>query len=223
MGRTMVYHQRASTSSVASELLERWQPSDRVKYAILHVGVNDVRDGLSASDISENIKSCLNQMHVKFPNAYIGFSEILYTGRGDRDSTENKCIYKVNRCIKQFVEEEDYIMISHPRLQSTHCRLFDDDVHISKDGGTAVLVSDIYKASGWRSHRGRLETEPDADGSRRTFYNSNQQRPGVQRQNARPQNRRNPAPVRRGKQAPDMDQMLQLLTLSVLRNYQGNA
>ena len=102
-------HTQTNTVSAVSDVLETWKPSDIVKYAALHVGVNDARNGLTASDIAEGIKSCLNQMHVIFPNAYIAFSEILYVGI-NRESAVNKCIYQVNTLVKQFVEDENYLI-----------------------------------------------------------------------------------------------------------------
>ena len=220
MGRTPSFIQRASTASIALDVLETWTPNSNVKFAVLHVGVNDVRDGLSACDISENVKSCMNQMHTIFPNACIAFSEILYIGRTERDSAFNECITQVNDNLERFIEGENYLMIRHPRLQSPQSRLYDDDIHINKDGGTAVFISKIHNTTGWRSYGARQDTE--TDGERRPYNNRNQRPARNQRLDISSQNPRKPTSSRRGNDESDMDQMLKLLTLSVLRNYQGN-
>ena len=58
MGRAPSFIQRASTTSIVLDLLETWRHNDEMKYAVLRVGLNDVRDGLSARDISDKIKAC---------------------------------------------------------------------------------------------------------------------------------------------------------------------
>ena len=223
MGRTPSFKQRASTSTIAVDMVENWNPSDKVKHAVLHVGVNDIRDGVPVEDIASNLQSSLNAMHRIFPNACIAFSEVLYIGRSDRESVQNRKIKELNTHMWRFTRNHDYIYVTHSTLQATQCRLFDDDVHINGEGGTAVLVSDIYKATGWRAKRENVHTDSD---TKRVFYNRKYQQRGGRRPEVRSNQRgsqRNYTASKRNGGAADMDSMIQLLTLNMLRQYKANA
>ena len=78
MGRLKCFSQRASTTESALKQLQSWEKSDRVQYAILHDGINDVRASMDRSIIISNLKNCLLLMHEKFPNACVAYSEMLY-------------------------------------------------------------------------------------------------------------------------------------------------
>ena len=233
MGSTQSFVQRASTSRSALDILQDWKPNTSAKLAVLHVGVNDIRDGVVVSDIVKILQACLHKMHQVFPNARIAYSEALFIGRENRESAQNKNIKAVNSQMKEFTQKEDYMFISHPLLQSPQCRLFDDDVHINSNGGTAVFVSDVYKATGSRSQRPqrsqRADANTDTDGEPdRVYYSRNyQQRHGrqsdvraEQRKGNRPSNTYRNNQPKRNEGNVDMDNMIQMLTLNMLRKYQ---
>ena len=160
------FTQRSSNTSKALKAIKSFPPNSKVKYAILHEGVNDATDKLPTEEIISNLKLCLSEMHTKFTNACIVYSEILFVGRDSRDSAENVAIKTINEELREFCTDNNFIYSDHPKLQSASCALFDDDKHIDKNGGTAVLVSDIYYASGFRQSRNQRENTT-------TYYNNN--------------------------------------------------
>ena len=70
------FHERASTSDIVLQNLNRWPVNDDVKFVILHNGVNDVRDGKTVSEIEDNLKASLSSTKKRFPRAKSAFSEM---------------------------------------------------------------------------------------------------------------------------------------------------
>ena len=165
MGNLQAYSLQSSTSGKALDIIKSWPSSDKMKYATIHEGVNDVTNKESTHIIINNLKSCLTELRLKFPNACIAYSEILFIGRTNRQSMENLVVDKVNSELKQFCNDNGFTYVPHTSLQSTTCALFRDEKHVNKDGGTAVLVSDIYYATKYKKPRDRT--------GGREFYNSN--------------------------------------------------
>ena len=161
------FSQRASTTGKALEYIKSWPMNSKVKYAFVHEGVNDITDNLSPDLIVRNLKSILLEMRKKYPNAMVCYSDILFIGRGDRQSSENRAVDYVNSEMGTFCTDEGFTRIPHNSLQSTQCRLFTDEKHIDGNGGTAVFVSDIYYATGFRKK---------GENSATTFYNSSRGR-----------------------------------------------
>ena len=174
MGRSPSFIQRTSTTSVALDVIHNWGKNDTVQTAVLHVGVNDVRDDPDATIIADKIKSCLDSNSESFPRADIGFSEILLIGRENHQSSKNKTVIDINARVRDYCQDNGYVYVKHSKLQSPAARsLFDDEVHISNSGGTAVLVSDIQ-----RTLRDRRPPAQDTQpGSTRVFYNRQMRRP----------------------------------------------
>ena len=223
MGRTPAYVQKASTSTVALDILESWKPSKIVKYAVIHVGVNDIRSDVPVDDITNNLQASMDAMNTIFPDACIAYSEVLYIGRGDRESQMNKNIKEVNSLMFRFTRNRNYVYVNHATLQATQCRLFDDEVHINSDGGTAVLVSDIYKAFRWRAQRENANTDTDTE---RVFYNRKYDQREGRRSDVRTRQHRshkNYTTSGNNGRSADMDSMIQLLTLNMLRNFKVDA
>ena len=148
MGRHRSYLQRASTSTTSKKLTSEWPIVENAKYAVLHVGVNDVRDGVANEIIENNIRHSLSNMHLKFPNAHIVFTEIVYVGEECSRPDINGKIKSINETMANFCEQQNFTFVKHTSLQSPECDLYDDDVHINRSGGTATLVSDIHRAVG---------------------------------------------------------------------------
>ena len=173
MGRLQAYSQRASTTGNALKIVKSWPTSNKVKYATVHDGVNDVTDGTQTDTITNNLKCILTVMRNKFPNAKVSYSEILFIGRDNRQSTENQAIEKINGDLREFCDQENFTYIPHASLQSPSCKLFNDQKHINETGGTAVFVSDIYYATEYRKKNDRTSAS--------TFYNSSRVPPANNR------------------------------------------
>ena len=159
MGRHMAQLQRASTSATARKTVDDWPASENMQYAVLHVGVNDVRDRVSTGRVIDNIKYVLNKMHAKFQNAKIAFTEILYVGEESSNPELNNEIKYINDSVENFCDENNFIYVKHKTLQKPDCALYDDNVHIDSSGGTASFVADIHRAVGLHS-KPRLDTDP---------------------------------------------------------------
>ena len=172
MGSRQSFSQRSSNTGKALIAIKSFPTSNKVKYAILHEGVNDVTDKLPTEEIISNLKLCLTELHTKFSNACIVYSEILFIGRDNRDSAENNAIKKINGELREFCSDNNFIYTPHPKLQATSCQLYDDDKHIDRNGGTAVLISDIYYASGFRQPRNQRDNM-----NATTYYNNNRKNP----------------------------------------------
>ena len=210
MGRSPSFIQRTSTTSVALDVIHNWSKNDTVQTAVLHVGVNGVRDDPDATIIADKIKSCLDSMSESFPRADIGFSEILLIGRENHQSSKNKTVIDINARVRDYCQDNGYVYVKHSKLQSPAARsLFDDEVHISNSEGTAVLVSDIQ-----RTLRDRRPPAQDTQpGSTRVFYNRQMRRPNGRRQNYQNVTRENSQ-----HQDMDMNNMIKLLTINMLSN-----
>ena len=213
MGALSTFSERASTSQEGAEKIRNWKRNENVEYAICHSGVNDVRANKDSGVIIDNLRSLLLNMCIKFPNAKIGYSEMLYVGRGNRNSRENKAVHRINKEIRDFCTENELCYITHSNLQEESCDLYDDDVHLDNKGGTAVLCSDIFRAIGYRSRRLRDTGRSDQNGSSagrtgdRTFYNRNF--PDVRNSSQRGQN---------GALNMDMmNQLTQMMCINMLR------
>ena len=210
MGRSPSFIQRTSTTSVALDVIHNWGKNDTVQTAVLHVGVNDVRDDPDATIIADKIKSCLDSMSESFPRADIGFSEILFIGRENHQSSKNKTVIDINARVRDYCQANGYVYVKHSKLKSPAARsLFDVEVHISNSGGTAVLVSDIQRTLRDRSPPAQ-DTQP---GSTRVFYNRQMRRPKGRRQNYQNVTRENSQ-----HQDMDMNNLIKLLTINMLSN-----
>ena len=164
MGSMPAFSQTTSTTDHALNVMKEWETSEKVKYAVAHTGVNDVTNGSSSHIIIKNLKKLLNMMYEKFPEAVIAFSEILYIGRGNRNSRENLIVKAINEAMYKFCVENNFIYVSHDSLQKSDCTLYAehgrDPKHIDGRGGTAVFVSDILNATGYRRQQRRAVARP---------------------------------------------------------------
>ena len=221
MGRHMSCLQRASTSTTSKRFTSEWPIVENTKYAVLHVGVNDVRNGVANEIIENNIRHSLSNMHLKFPNAHIGFTEILYVGEECSRPDINGKIKSINETMANFCEQQNFTFVKHSSLQSPECDLYDDDVHINRSGGTATFVSDIHWAVGLHQ-RSRPNTDQRMYGRRlgqhtRGRYDdrvSSSGGPVTGDRGARPSWRQ-----QRNDHA-NLDHMLQLLTINMLQSLQ---
>ena len=104
MGSMPAFSQSTSTTVHALQVLNEWEPSDKVKYAVAHTGVNDITNGTSMHTIISNLKKLLNLMSDKFPQAVIAYSEILFIGRDNHDSNENVSVTKINKALISLIQ-----------------------------------------------------------------------------------------------------------------------
>ena len=107
---------------------------------------------------TSNIRHSLSNMHLKFPNAHIAFTEILYVVEECSRPEINGKIKSINETMANFCEQQNFSFVKHTSLQSPECNLYDDDIHINRSGGTATFVSDIYRAVGFHQ-RSRPNTD----------------------------------------------------------------
>ena len=125
--------------------MNRWTANDNVKFVVLHNGVNDVRDGKTVSEIVDNLKSSLSTIKKRFTRAQSAYSEMLYIGSERSNPEQNEKVKDINRQIRAFCQENGHHFVGHNSLQIGTSDLYDDDVHISRGGGTALFVNDIHK------------------------------------------------------------------------------
>ena len=78
---------RSSTSISARNAINNIAPSDSIKFGVLHVGVNDVRNGSIPDETVGNIERCLTDLKDEYPNATVAFTDILYVGAEIRIQT----------------------------------------------------------------------------------------------------------------------------------------
>ena len=139
--------------------------------------------------------------------------------------------------MKQFCNDNNYSFVQHSALQTGDSSLYDDDVHINRSGGTSLFVGDIHKALGLyrRDNTGAQSQEggdrvffsrqppnrgqsdgghtvpavwtppPDGDGG----PTSEQRQPTVKA----------PEAPHTNMSMTDIDNMLKLLTLNMLRSF----
>ena len=144
--------QRFSTSEITKKHVDEWQRDIDVKYVIIHNGVNDVRDGKSAEYIINNLKGTFTKLSTILPNAELSYSEMLYIGSEISNPELNSKVKAINENMRAWCSENGMTFIPHRSLQTGGDDLFDDNVHISRGGGTALFVSDVHRAVGL--HRG---------------------------------------------------------------------
>ena len=155
-----------------------------------------------------------------FPNAKIGFSEILYFGRGNRNSLKNRTVADINRNVEGFCVERGFSFIKHELLQSDEPDLYDDEVHINRKG-TAVLCANMYNAM--ESRVRPLNREAGHSGTRRFNGNTRPTQPNRARpfhqgraQTDRLDIRSHNRPL---SEDMDMDSMLRILTINMLQKF----
>ena len=159
-------------------------------------------------------------MQMRFQNARVAFTEILYVGAENTQPQFNTVIKSVNDQMENFCSDNGYVFVRHPTLQSPDCDLYDDDVHINRSGGTAVFVSDIHRAIGlYQNARTRLSQVYNRRGfvdRPRRFQDSNARRGDGVGQSRGLSQRQNPAP-----ENSNLNQMLTLLALNMLQTIQA--
>ena len=223
------FSKSTSTTDHALKVVSEWEKSEKVKYAVAHTGVNDVTNGTSAHVIIKNLKKLLTIMSEIFPQAVIAYSEILFIGRGDRDSNYNVAVKKINEALFSFCNEYDFIYVSHDSLQKASCTLYadhgKDPKHLDDRGGTAVFVSDILNATGYRRQQQQRRTNNNRAGGGSsgpagtvlTVYNRNKDQDKRSRQDRRM--RIDEAPLTTGSNLENIsnDQLFKLVCLRMLR------
>ena len=226
IGRHRAQLQRASISAVARKTVDDWPASENTQYAVLHVGVNNVRDRVSTGRVIENEKYVLNKMNAKFQNAETVFTEILYVGEESSNPECNDEIEYINESVESFYDENNFIYVKHKTLQKPDCALYDGNVHMDSSGGTASFVADIHRAVGSHS-KPRLDFYPHMY-CRQAPNNAERNRG---RRGADSGTTTGPAsgPAARSKwegwdQGPNvnLDQMLKLITINMLQLMQLN-
>ena len=181
-----------------------------IVYVVIHNGVNDVRGGKSPEYIVDNLTESLTQLKMTFPNAKLCYSEMLYVGCEQSNPSLNTKVKAVNEKMISLCAENDMLFIPQTSLQTGGDDLFDDDVHIGREGGTAVFVSDVHRAVGL--HRNRRPHYKDS-GRQTQRYNANNynRRPFCGSQyNGKDTSQNSTA---------NWEQLYQLMLLNMMRNF----
>ena len=133
---------RVSTASQARSVIQATQSSQKMEIAILHVGLNDLRQGKSVQQVSSDIEACIRTLSSKYPRASIGYSELLYVGNS---GSLNKLIDDLNEIISMFCARNNYVYIQHRKLQNRD-DLYEDQVHLNNKSGIGHFVKDLHIA-----------------------------------------------------------------------------
>ena len=112
--------------------------------------------------------------------------------------------------------------IPHRSLQTGGDDLFDDNVHISRGGGTALFVSDVHRAVGL--HRGGRprdgQVEQRVVRNKMVSQNVNLRCGNSQNWNQRRRNADNNGVEQDPSSSMNWNQLYQLMLLNVMRNFQ---
>ncbi len=144
-GQKRVAIRRLGTAESAKATLRTWGRCNAVQHFIIHLGINDIREGNDESRLVTCIKKCIDMVSEKCPNASVIFSEILLVGGTQR--TINDKVRRVNDAISNHCKTSSrYIYAKHTALKENDS-LYEDDIHINKDSGTRYFVADIMRAA----------------------------------------------------------------------------
>ena len=120
-----------------------------------------------------NLTGTFRTLRNSFPNAKLAYSEMLYVGHEESNPEINRCIKSINEQMVDFCNNNEMIFIRHASLQTGGDNLYDDDVHISRAGGTALFVSDVHRAIGLQ--RGNVNRARVGGNDQRSFRNQREQ------------------------------------------------
>ena len=147
----------------------------------------------------------------------------------------NEQVKDINCQLKEFCQENGHNFVAHNSLQIGTSDLYDDDVHISHEGGTALFENDIHKTlirrsrpsqehfqrpSGGRVYFGRSDGSRQANGDRGSPRQTADLGPVTGEHEQTFYRRQYPTRNMRSNKDVDIGQMVQLLTLNLLNSLQ---
>ena len=139
-GKDKVFIKPIKTVQELESAAKQVQKNTRVKYAIVHVGVNNIKNKEKSKDIARSLKSSMTILQEKLPKAEIEFSSIILKGGNEKAD-------EVNRELQSFCRKKKLKYADHKHL-TQNGSMFDDKYHITKRG-TKILVRDLYNGFGW--------------------------------------------------------------------------
>ena len=241
-GRKRAQIMNTSTAQQTRQVMRDWEPSGDMDTFIVHQGINDLKNGRSVQQVTDDLQTIMGAAESKYKNARVAFSEILHAG-GETNKELNLKISDVNRQMKNFCtnSESDYVYIRHETLQ-TQDTMYTDDFHINDSSGTAMFVADMQHAL-----RGtvppRANTTNHDERHPRTYTRSSDAVPKRPRDSQRESyggettvysrtatNTHSPSTSQAGTQRPtsasvhpepgrvNMEQMMALMTLNLMKN-----
>ena len=93
-----------------------WERNPKVKYVIAHNRVNDVRDGRQCDYVVSNLTDLFRKLQSLFPEAKLGYSEMLYVGREESNPHINHTIKSINDQMKAYCSDNDMTFVAHSSL-----------------------------------------------------------------------------------------------------------
>lgn len=136
-GRNQCFIRKMSTLSQLECNLNGWQTNTAVSKAIVHVGINDVRNGKPVPEIVRNIENSIKVLQQKLPNAKVAYSSLLLSDSSPV-SLKTK-VSEINTSIQGFCKSNGILFINHGKFKD---QLFDNQFHIN-DSGTRLFVKHI--------------------------------------------------------------------------------
>jgi hypothetical protein len=131
---------RTGSAKATLERLQKWQKNQQVKYFIIQVGGNDLRNNEEPQKVADYIMQIHRITREKYPNSKVYYNECLF-----RDDVKmNKKINELNTIIKKM---DEITYISHKKLQDMASRkkYYKDHIHINSHAGTPVLIANIHR------------------------------------------------------------------------------
>ena len=155
LGDTKTAIRRMSTSPVALANINSWINCDQTTGVIVHVGVNDLQNGLHPDQATRSIISLMEACKANYPKARIIYSSIVNNATDDLAARA----IEVNRRVHEYCNSDSaFSLISH-NISVEH---FVDHVHINNGSGTKIFVAQVTGAvrSGLRTQNDRQHHEP---------------------------------------------------------------
>ena len=215
-GSAKVSIRSAHTLPEVKNEVDHWQKSNSVSKVIFHCGINDVKAKRNENDIVNDISSCIDSLHHKFPKAQIAFSGVICNPKLSQPVKSK--IQRINSGARVICESKDVNFVYHSKLCSNEI-FFKDMFHINENG-TKVFVKHI--TSSFRSKTGYMSI-PKVGTSK-----FDKQKPHVHKNPKKPQysdgNSKGypkisgPTSQYDTNPPPNMNEMLKIMTLQLLQN-----
>ena len=153
-GTRTVSISRQSTAQMALRTLHSEIPQPSVEYFVLHVGLNDLREGRSVGEVQGDIDNCLMKAAELYPKAQIAYCELLHLTHDDQ---LNLSIDQLNIfCQSLCAAHHHLVYVDHPDLQRTD-NMYDDNVHINSTNGIRSFIRYIYTALNYGGSRRTIQ------------------------------------------------------------------
>ena len=141
-GRQRCFKKSAPNLLYTKEIISRWSRNDSIKKVIIHVGINDLREGNDSLYVANHIQQCIDILKSKFRFAVIVISHLLVSPDAPCDLIQQ--VKEVNNKISQICKNFNCAVVIHNKLSKDRS-LFYDNVHITREA-TNLFVANIVRA-----------------------------------------------------------------------------